>query len=81
MARVAESKSNFRGGERSMEPEQLEPRCWYWIRRDDGSLSAYLFHALKRDEEGRTVAEFFVGSMLHTWPLGRILGKAEAPLV
>lgn len=62
-----------------MEPDQLEPRGWYWVRRDNGTLAAYQFHGLRREEDGRVLAEFFVGSMLYAWPLGRILGKAESP--
>ncbi len=52
---------------------------WYWIRRDDGSLAPYLFHQKKVDAQGNQLGEFFMGSKLTTWSLGRVVGVAEMP--
>ncbi|MBK96247.1 MAG: hypothetical protein CMJ79_11115 [Planctomycetaceae bacterium] len=59
--------------------QQLESMKWYWVRRDDGSLAPYLFHKKKRDPHGNLVGEFFMGSKLTTWSLGRVVGVAEMP--
>jgi hypothetical protein len=62
-----------------MEAHQLEPRQWYWIRRRDGSLAPYVFHQTRRDDEGKLVADFFVGSFLVAFGLNQIEGKAAMP--
>src|SRR5262249_18371485 len=62
-----------------MEPEQLQQRHWYWIRRKDGSLAPYVFHQIRRDEEGKLVADFFVGSFLVPFGLNQIEGEASMP--
>lgn len=62
-----------------MEPEQLQQRHWYWIRRKDGSLAPYLFHQTRHDEEGKLVADFFVGSFLVPFGLNQIEGEAAMP--
>ena len=59
--------------------ENLVPMQWYWIRRDDGSLAPYLFHQKKIDTQGNQLGEFFMGSKLTTWSLGRVVGVAEMP--
>ena len=59
--------------------KEMVPMQWYWIRRDDGSLAPYLFHQAKRDAWGNQVGEFFLGSKLTTWSLGRVVGLAEMP--
>ena len=59
--------------------KEMVPMQWYWIRRDDGSLAPYLFHQAKRDTWGNQVGEFFLGSKLTTWSLGRVVGVAEMP--
>lgn len=63
-----------------MAPEQLQPKHWYWIRRLDGSLAPYQFHRLcPTAERGGPSGEFFVGSLLQTWPLGRVIAEARMP--
>ena len=59
--------------------DNLVPMQWYWIRRDDGSLAPYLFHQKKVDAQGNQLGEFFMGSKLTTWSLGRVVGVAEMP--
>ena len=59
--------------------DNLVPMQWYWIRRDDGSLAPYLFHQKKIDAQGNQLGEFFMGSKLTTWSLGRVVGVAEMP--
>ena len=59
--------------------DNLVPMQWYWIRRDDGSLAPYLFYQKKIDAQGNQVGEFFMGSKLITWSLGRVVGVAEMP--
>lgn len=62
-----------------MEPEQLQQRHWYWIRRKDGSLAPYVFHQTRHDDEGKLVADFFVGSFLVPFGLNQIEGEAAMP--
>ena len=63
-----------------MEPQQLQPQSWYWVRRHDGSLAAYRFHRVRDDKAaGQIVAEFFVGSMVQGWPLSHVVGEAHMP--
>ena len=62
-----------------MNPDQLKPQVWYWVRRDDGSLAPYQFHCVRSDAEGRLIANFFVGSLLHGWPLSRVVAEARTP--
>ena len=59
----------------------LKPEQWYWLRRDDGSIAAYRFHRLKAAprDGAATCGEFFVGSMLQTFPLSRVIAAAEMP--
>lgn len=61
-----------------MNSDQLKPGSWYWLRQDNGSLSPFRFHRVKRDA-GKVVGEFYVGSMLTTWSLGRVVAEAEMP--
>lgn len=72
-------RSRFRLQKTSMEPEQLQQRHWYWIRRQDGSLAPYVFHQIRRDDEGKLVADFFVGSFLVPFGLNQIEGEATMP--
>ena len=63
-----------------MSPDELKSKHWYWVRRDDGSLIPYLFHKVRHDPKSQQlVADFFVGSFLRSWPLGRVLGEAQMP--
>jgi hypothetical protein len=65
-----------------MDAAQLKPRQWYWVRRDDGSLAPYVFHRICTDKwASQPKAEFFVGSMLQTWPIGRVVAAAEMPAI
>lgn len=65
-----------------MEPSQLTPQHWYWIRRDDGTLAPYLFHRIRPDRStGQRTAEFFVGSMVQTWSISRVVAEAEMPAI
>ena len=63
----------------------LQTNRWYWIRRDDGSLAAYRFHRTVSNTSRATgrsdddYGEFYVGSMLQTFPLGRVVGEARMP--
>ena len=61
-----------------MNAEDLEAGSWYWLRNDNGSLAPFRFHRAKK-VGGRLVGEFYVGSMLTTWSLGRVVAKAESP--
>ena len=61
-----------------MDAADLKPNEWYWIRRDDGSLAPHLFHRTS-SKRGRLVGEFYVGSMLQSWPLSRVVGPAHMP--
>ena len=59
-------------------PDELVPGDWYWIRLASGQLAPYRFHQKRRvGNEWR--GEFFVGSMLTTWSLGSVVGRAEMP--
>ena len=58
--------------------DSLKPQQWYWIRREDGSLAPYRFHQY-RHQRGRRMGEFFVGSMVQTFPLSYVVGRAEMP--
>lgn len=62
-----------------MSPEQLQPRHWYWVRRADGSLAPYQFHRLGAVVENQPTGEFYVGSLLQVWPLGRVVAEARMP--
>jgi hypothetical protein len=62
-----------------MEAHQLQQRHWYWIRRKDGSLAPYVFHQTRHDDEGKIVADFFVGSFLVPFGLNQIEGEATMP--
>jgi len=60
--------------------DELQQKKWYWVRRDDGSTVPYVFHQVRRDEKtGQLVGDFFVGSFIRSWPLGRIVGEAQMP--
>lgn len=61
-----------------MSPQRLEPGRWYWLRHDNGTLAPFRFHRLKT-KNGRSLGEFYVGSMLVTWSLGRVVAEAEMP--
>lgn len=61
-----------------MSHEQLESGSWYWLRHDDGSLAPFRFHR-EKTVDGVRMGEFYVGSMLTTWSLGRVVGRAEMP--
>ncbi len=63
-----------------MDPERMKPKHWYWVRRDNGSLAPYRFHQLSPSETTRQ-GEFFVGSMLQTFSLSRVVGEAKMPEV
>jgi hypothetical protein len=64
-----------------MTTDQLRPRHWYFVRRDDGSLAPYQFHGVRHDpRRGQVVAQFFVGSLLQEWPLSRVVAAAQMPL-
>ncbi|MCC9609254.1 hypothetical protein LOC68_06145 [Blastopirellula sp. JC732] len=52
---------------------------WYWIRRDDGSLSPHVFHRLEMGADGKYVGHFFVGSFLRRFPLSAAVGQATMP--
>ncbi|PQO45807.1 hypothetical protein [Blastopirellula marina] len=52
---------------------------WYWIRRDDGSLSPHIFHRIEVDAAGKYVGHFFVGSFLRRFPLSAAVGEATMP--
>lgn len=63
-----------------MEPDQLLPTHWYWVRREDGSLAPYRLHRVVEDgADGRLVGEFFVGSFIRIFPLGSVVGEALMP--
>ena len=59
-----------------MQANELVSGNWYWIRQDDGSLAPFRFHRIKDDE---ALGLFYVGSMLTTWSLGRVVAEAEMP--
>lgn len=61
-----------------MSPEDLKAGQWYWLRHDNGSLAPFRFHRVKR-VGGKLLGEFYVGSMLTTWSLGRVVAEAEMP--
>lgn len=61
-----------------MDEQSLKSKCWYWVRRSDGDLAPYRFHRVKQLGKVRC-GEFFVGSMLQTFPLSRIVGEAKMP--
>ena len=61
-----------------MRNEDLEPGQWYWLRQENGTLAPFRFHRTKLDGE-TLVGEFYVGSMLTTWSLGKVVGKADMP--
>ena len=58
--------------------KELTPGAWYWLRHTNGHLAPYRFHQARR-VGGQWVGDFFVGSMLTTWSLGSVVGKAEMP--
>ena len=63
-----------------MATDELIPRRWYWIRRDDGSLAPYVLHRTRRDPKtGRRVGDFFVGSFIQTFGLNQVVGEAHMP--
>lgn len=60
--------------------QSLQPNQWYWIRKPNGSMAPYRFQRTKRDPRtGTLVGEFFVGSMIVTFPLNAVAGKAAMP--
>ena len=61
-----------------MTPDELKPGHWYWLRHENGSLAPFRFHRVKT-ESGNQVGEFYVGSMLATFSLGRVVAEAEMP--
>ena len=61
-----------------MEAAELKPTQWYWVRREDGSLAPYRFHKVKT-RAGVVCGEFFVGSMIQTFALSRVVGEAMMP--
>ena len=74
------STTSFLSGRyREMDSDQLKTHTWYWVRRDDGSLAPYQFHRVRSDTAGRSIGEFFVGSLLHGWPLSRVVAEARPP--
>ena len=58
--------------------EELVPGEWYWLRHANGNLAPYRFHQT-RVIGNQWMGEFFVGSMVTTWSLGAVVGKAEMP--
>jgi len=63
-----------------VDAEQLKANQWYWVRRHDGTLAPYRFHAVRRGRDSNNLeAEFFVGSMLTSWPLSHIVAEAQMP--
>lgn len=58
--------------------DDLKAGHWYWLRHDNGSLAPFRLHRTKK-VDGRLVGEFYVGSMLSTWSLGRVVAQAEMP--
>lgn len=61
-----------------MSPENMKPGHWYWLRQENGSLAPFRFHRVKKSA-GKHVGEFYVGSMLTTWSLGKVVAEAEMP--
>ncbi len=61
-----------------MAPEQLCPKHWYWVRSEKGTLSPFRFHKVV-SKNGVQAGEFFVGSMIQTFPLSRVVGPAKMP--
>ena len=63
-----------------MQPEQLKPKHWYWVRRNGGTVVPYRFNKLREPEtSGRLEGEFFVGSMICVFPLSAVVGEARMP--
>lgn len=61
-----------------MDPRELKPGNWYWIRRRDGSVIPYRFHKLNpRSEHQPNSGQFFVGSFIQSFSLGRVVGEAD----
>jgi hypothetical protein len=62
--------------------EDLQQKNWYWVRRSNGRIDAYRFHALTRDpDSGNTMGQFFIGSSLAAWPLSSVLSEAQMPRI
>lgn len=62
-----------------MQPKQLKPKQWYWVRRDDRTIVPYRFNKLRDSIAGRLEGEFFVGSMICVFPLSSVVGEAQMP--
>ena len=60
-----------------MEPDELKPNHWYWVRRGGGAIVPYRFHKLRVGK--RFAAEFFIGSFLCEIPISDIIAESLMP--
>ena len=61
-----------------MDHENLKQGQWYWVRRQDGTLVPYRFHKVNpQSSDQPATGQFFVGSFLQNFSLGRVVGQAD----
>ena len=59
--------------------DEPTPKRWYWVRHPSGDTTPHVLNRTYQDANGRKMAEFYVGSMLKSWPASCIVAEAKTP--